>query len=122
MQAVFVAVKNKMDLSIAVALGSSIQIAVFLIPVVVLVGWALGHDFTLVSTPARQAAVGWHALAACMVWKRALAPGALLDFPPGLAIAGSGRKMGGRAAGWAVSNTAQPSLFAPTFAATRAGL
>lgn len=105
MQAVFVAVKNKMDLSIAVALGSSIQvrcaaravccagctlcrscapsvlhgagsqwaclllppplhsqrppkpaqpplvlppqIAVFLIPVVVLVGWAMGKPFTL---------------------------------------------------------------------------
>lgn len=45
--AVFVAVKNKMDLSIAVALGSSIQIAVFLIPVVVLAGWAMGRDFTL---------------------------------------------------------------------------
>lgn len=45
--AVFVAVKNKMDLAIAVALGSSIQIAVFLIPVVVLAGWAMGRDFTL---------------------------------------------------------------------------
>ncbi|PSC71917.1 calcium proton exchanger [Micractinium conductrix] len=45
--AVFVAVKDKMDLSIAVALGSSIQIAVFLIPVVVLAGWAMGRDFTL---------------------------------------------------------------------------
>jgi hypothetical protein len=45
--AVFVAVKNKMDLAIAVALGSSIQIAVFLIPVVVLTGWAMGRDFTL---------------------------------------------------------------------------
>lgn len=45
--AVFVAVKNKMDLSIAVALGSSIQIAVFLIPVVVLVGWAMDKPFTL---------------------------------------------------------------------------
>jgi Ca2+/H+ antiporter len=46
-QAVFVAVKDKMDLSIAVALGSSIQIAVFLIPAVVLTGWATGKDFTL---------------------------------------------------------------------------
>ena len=47
LQAVFVAVKDKMDLSIAVALGSSIQIAVFLIPAVVLTGWATGRDFTL---------------------------------------------------------------------------
>lgn len=37
--AVFVAVKNKMDLSLGVALGSSIQIAIFVLPVVVLVGW-----------------------------------------------------------------------------------
>ena len=47
LQAVFVAVKDKMDLSIAVALGSSIQIAICVIPAVVLVGWATGKDFTL---------------------------------------------------------------------------
>lgn len=45
--AVMVAVKNKMDLAIAVAIGSSIQIAIFVVPFVVLVGWAIGHNFTL---------------------------------------------------------------------------
>lgn len=45
--AVFVAVKDKMDLAIGVALGSSIQIAVFVMPVMVLAGWAIGKDFTL---------------------------------------------------------------------------
>lgn len=45
--AVFVAVKNKMDLAIGVALGSSIQIAIFVIPVTVLAGWAMGRPFTL---------------------------------------------------------------------------
>ncbi|KAK9829782.1 hypothetical protein WJX72_007883 [[Myrmecia] bisecta] len=45
--AVIVAIKDKMDLSIAVALGSSIQISLFVLPVVVLVGWAIGKDFTL---------------------------------------------------------------------------
>lgn len=40
--AIFVAVKNKMDLAIGVALGSSIQIACFVLPVIVLVGWAIG--------------------------------------------------------------------------------
>lgn len=45
--AVMVAVKDKMDLAIAVAIGSSIQIAIFVVPFVVLVGWAIGHNFTL---------------------------------------------------------------------------
>eukprot|EP00775_Hariotina_reticulata_P012174 gene12173-12311_t len=45
--AVVVAVKNKMDLSLGVAVGSSIQIAVFAIPFVVLVGWAIGRPFSL---------------------------------------------------------------------------
>jgi Ca2+:H+ antiporter len=45
--AVFVAVKNKMDLAISVALGSSIQIATFVLPVTVLAGWAMGKELTL---------------------------------------------------------------------------
>lgn len=45
--AVVVAYKNKMDLSLGVAVGSSIQIAVFVVPVVVLVGWLTGHKFLL---------------------------------------------------------------------------
>lgn len=45
--AVFVAVKNKMDLAIGVALGSSIQIAIFVIPVTVIAGWVMGKHFTL---------------------------------------------------------------------------
>mmetsp|Transcript_7985 Transcript_7985/g.15527 ORF Transcript_7985/g.15527 Transcript_7985/m.15527 type:complete len:444 (-) Transcript_7985:716-2047(-) len=45
--AVMVAMKNKMDLAIGVAVGSSIQIALFAIPLVVVVGWATGHPFSL---------------------------------------------------------------------------
>lgn len=45
--AVTVASKNKMDLAIGVALGSSIQIALFVTPVVVLLGWALQKDMSL---------------------------------------------------------------------------
>lgn len=45
--AVFLAMKNKMDASIAIAVGSSIQIAVFVLPVTVLVGWAIGMPLTL---------------------------------------------------------------------------
>jgi Ca2+:H+ antiporter len=45
--AVLVAAKNKMDLAIAVGVGSSIQIAIFVYPFVVLVGWVMGVDFTM---------------------------------------------------------------------------
>ena len=45
--AVTMASKNKMDLAINVALGSSIQIALFVTPVVVLLGWALNTDMSL---------------------------------------------------------------------------
>ena len=45
--AVTVASKNKMDLAIGVAVGSSIQIALFVTPVIVLLGWMLGKDMTL---------------------------------------------------------------------------
>ena len=41
------ALQNKMDLAIGVALGSSIQIAIFVLPVLVLVGWAIGKELTL---------------------------------------------------------------------------
>ena len=45
--AVLVAMKNKMDLALGVAVGSSIQIATFALPFIVLVGWATGHAFSL---------------------------------------------------------------------------
>lgn len=45
--AVTVASKNKMDLAIGVALGSSIQIAIFVTPLIVLLGWCLQRDMSL---------------------------------------------------------------------------
>lgn len=45
--AVTVATKNKMDLAIGVAVGSSIQIALFVTPIVVLLGWILNTDMSL---------------------------------------------------------------------------
>ncbi|EME41370.1 hypothetical protein DOTSEDRAFT_73703 [Dothistroma septosporum NZE10] len=45
--AVTVAAKNKMDLAIGVAVGSSIQIALFVTPVVVLLGWILNTNMSL---------------------------------------------------------------------------
>ena len=42
-----VAVKNKMDLAMGVAIGSSIQIALLVTPSLVLLGWAIGQPMTL---------------------------------------------------------------------------
>ena len=47
---VTVAIKNKMDLCIGVAVGSSIQIALFVTPLVVIVGWIMDRDMTLYFT------------------------------------------------------------------------
>ncbi|GAA6052372.1 hypothetical protein JCM3770_000210 [Rhodotorula araucariae] len=44
--AVTVAAKDKLDLSLAVAVGSSIQIALFVIPVLILLGWCIGQPLT----------------------------------------------------------------------------
>ena len=41
------AYKNKMDVSIAITIGSSIQISLFVIPSCVLLGWATSRDFTM---------------------------------------------------------------------------
>lgn len=45
--AVMVAIKNKMDLAMGVAIGSSIQIALLVTPFLVMFGWAIGQPMTL---------------------------------------------------------------------------
>lgn len=56
--AVFVAYKNKVDLALAVAVGSCIQISLFVIPVLVLLGT---HSFFLSSSVVMTGEVplGW---------------------------------------------------------------
>lgn len=49
--------KNKMDLSVSVALGSSLQIALFVAPVLVLAGWILGQPMDLNFNPFELIAV-----------------------------------------------------------------
>ncbi len=49
--AVVVAIKNKMDLAVSVAVGSSLQIALFVAPVLVLVGWFIGQPMDLNFNP-----------------------------------------------------------------------
>lgn len=44
---VMVAMKNKMDLALSVAIGSSLQIALFVTPFMVLVGWMIDVPMTL---------------------------------------------------------------------------
>jgi Ca2+:H+ antiporter len=45
--AVVVAIRNKMDLAMGVAIGSSIQIALLVTPFLVIVGWIIGQPMTL---------------------------------------------------------------------------
>ncbi|NJP11642.1 MAG: calcium/proton exchanger [Leptolyngbyaceae cyanobacterium RU_5_1] len=55
--AVTVAMKNKMDLSVSVAVGSSLQIALFVAPVLVITGWLLGKPMDLDFNPFELVAV-----------------------------------------------------------------
>ncbi|MFO0773394.1 MAG: calcium/proton exchanger [Nitrospiraceae bacterium] len=55
--AVLVASKNKMDLALGIAVGSSIQIALFVAPVLVFLSYAFGKPLDLIFTPFEVAAV-----------------------------------------------------------------
>ncbi|GJD00705.1 calcium/proton exchanger [Colletotrichum higginsianum] len=55
--AVTVAIKDKMDLAIGVAVGSSMQVALFLIPLLVIIGWGMGNDAMTLSFDLFQVAV-----------------------------------------------------------------
>ncbi len=46
--AVLMAVKNKLDVSIEIAVGSSIQIILLVFPVMILAGWATGHPMSII--------------------------------------------------------------------------
>ncbi|KAH7275450.1 Sodium/calcium exchanger protein-domain-containing protein, partial [Fusarium solani] len=55
--AVTVAIKDKMDLAIGVAVGSSMQVALFLIPLLVIIGWGMGEESMNLSFDLFQVAV-----------------------------------------------------------------
>jgi Ca2+:H+ antiporter len=55
--AVTVALKDKMDLSVSVAVGSSMQIALFVAPVLVIAGWIIGQPMNLDFNPFELIAV-----------------------------------------------------------------
>ncbi len=56
--AVQVALRNKMELSVEIAVSSSVQVALFVAPVLVFVSLALGHPLTLVFNQFELLAVG----------------------------------------------------------------
>ncbi|KAL1745737.1 Sodium/calcium exchanger protein-domain-containing protein [Schizophyllum fasciatum] len=49
--AVFVAYRNKVDLALAVSVGSCIQITLFVIPILVLIGWIINKPLSLLFDP-----------------------------------------------------------------------
>lgn len=55
--AVVMAMKNKMDLALGIAVGSSLQVALFVAPILVFVSYVLGRPLDLIFTPFEVAAV-----------------------------------------------------------------
>jgi len=60
--AILVAMKNEMDLAMNVAIGSSIQVALFIAPLLVFASYAFGRPMDFVFTPFEVLAVGMSAL------------------------------------------------------------
>src|SRR5207302_1283077 len=56
--AVFFAIRNKLDVTLEIAIGSSTQVALFVAPVLVFVSLAVGHPMDFVFTTFEVAAVG----------------------------------------------------------------
>lgn len=66
--AIFVALKNRMDLSVGIAIGSSIQIALFVAPVLVLLSYVISpQPMDLVFTPAEVVAIALAVLISCQI-------------------------------------------------------
>lgn len=65
--AVSVAIKNNMDLSVSVAMGSSLLVALFMAPVLVLVGIAIGQPMDLDFNPFEVVAVAVAVLVANLI-------------------------------------------------------
>ena len=54
--AIIFAVRGKLNTSVSIAVGSAAQLATFILPIAVLVGWAMGRDLSLELPPIEQAA------------------------------------------------------------------
>jgi Ca2+:H+ antiporter len=65
--AVEMAMKNKMEIAVGVALGSSLQIALFVAPLLVFISLAFGHELTLVFNQFELAALGAAVVIAALI-------------------------------------------------------
>lgn len=65
--AVRVAIKNNMDLSVSIAMGSSLLVALFMAPLLVLVGQAIGQPMDLDFNPFEVVAVAFAVLVANLI-------------------------------------------------------
>jgi Ca2+:H+ antiporter len=65
--AVRVALKNKMELSVEIAVSSSLQIALFVAPVLVFLSLLMGHPLTLIFNPFELIALGAAVLVSILV-------------------------------------------------------
>lgn len=65
--AVQVAMRNQMDLSVEIAISSSLQVALFVAPLLVFVSLLMGNPLTLVFNPFELAALGAGVLVAALV-------------------------------------------------------
>lgn len=61
------AVKDRMDLSLAISLGSSMQIALFVAPLLVFISLALGHPMDLIFNPFELTSLGFAVLIASLI-------------------------------------------------------
>ena len=65
--AVWMALKNKMDITMSIAIGSSIQIAMFVAPVLVFAGLLMHNPMTFVFSVPEMTAVGFSVLIAAFI-------------------------------------------------------
>lgn len=56
--AISVALKNRMDLSLTISIGSASQIACLVLPAIVIIGYTMGHSSELVFTPIELVSLG----------------------------------------------------------------
>ncbi|MBN4050250.1 calcium/proton exchanger [Desulfobulbus sp. AH-315-M07] len=65
--AVWLATKNKLNLALNITLGSSIQVALVVVPIFVLMGFAMGHPIDLVFSQMEIMAIGFGATAMLVI-------------------------------------------------------
>ncbi|WP_124728013.1 calcium/proton exchanger [Staphylospora marina] len=65
--AIFLAMKNRMGAAVEIAVGSSLQIALFVAPVLVFVSWLLGHPMDLIFSNHEVAAIAVSAFIAASI-------------------------------------------------------